>query len=579
MPSEVVRLINSRRYAQALARIDDLGSVVGETEKLRLRRQCLARMRLFKDAAICGDALLRHHADAAQAEDCFRQAQILLECRNWPGALEVALAGSVQAPEDARFMVPLVQAVLGDPSLFDRLAEGIARLFLLPGTAAIGSAGRQSQVSPCRRDPPQIFVPLRLPYYRPYDGAHPGTMGMVERATGLSFHIPDRMDDPWWRSVMPALRSALPLIESLMELHPSVDRAAAARYVADRFPTLVADHGGARLDFLSNLPMTLGQRPWVLWFDILGTLFQPFQPFENLVVGRQSPEYWIVKGFLESPFCRRIITHYSIDNHPLDALFCSNVITNKLVFINPYHSLGGLSRRLSDCRADSKILRMLFTSSFQNRDEGFFHRGGIEVTTAFLELSQDHEDIELVIRGSIPDTMDPELRKCIIKHPRIRLIETPLPEREYQELMSSVDIFLLPSVVLFRNGLVQAMQAGQVPVVADVEGIGTLVRDGENGLVVPGRRALSRVDRDTGTVRHDWLGLLQAVSAPTDPEFYTAFKEKLRSLIDNRQSLDAMSARNLARFTDCESQSEDLERFVEVMTEALDITEKRKEKS
>jgi glycosyltransferase involved in cell wall biosynthesis len=571
MSVDVARLIRSRQYARALEQVDNPATIASESERLRLRRQCLARMRRFEEAAVCGQALLRHVGSMAEAEDYFRQSQLLLECRRWSEALETALRAAAKTPGDDRLAIPLAHAVLAESSLFDRLAEGLSGL---PPDDNHHAVTEQAEPRTSSR---WIFVPLRLPYYRPYDGAHPGTMGMVERAVDLGFHIPDRMPAAWRDTLLPALRHALTIIEPLMAIHPVVDRAAAARYVADRLPSLMADSGGARIDFLSNLPMTLGQRPWVLWFDVLGTLFQPFQPLEETCITRRTPCYWIIRAFLESKGCLRIITHYPIDNHPLDTFFNSRSISGKLVFINPSHTLGNPATPPSRPapaigRCGRKPVRMLFTSSFQSRDEGFFHRGGVDALAAFLELAQEHEDVELVIRAKLPLILGDDLRTKALEHPRILWIENHMPSEDYRALMASADLFLLPAVVLFRNGLAQAMEAGQVPVVADVAGVDSLVHSGENGIVVPGRRTLTTLDGSAGILRHNWVPLLQAVDAPADPAFYAAFTNALRHLLANRSEIQRMSERNLTRLTQAPF-PDDFDRFQTVMTDALRIVD------
>ncbi len=569
MTAEVTRLIQSRRYQAALARLESPDIMLAEPERLRLQRRCLARMRQFEDAATCGEALLQQARGDGEAEDFFRQAQILLECRLWERALEAGLAAAAMTPDDDRLVCPLAHAVLAEPRLLDQLVQGLARL---PPVAerSTGGSGRGADRTTVQR----IFVPLRLPYYRSYDAAHPGTMGMVERTTDLDFCIPDHFPQPWRNAMLPALRHALAVMAPLMAVHPLIDRAAAARYVADRFPSLLADHGGAHLDFLSNLPMTLGQRPWVLWYDIPGTLFQPFMPFEETdVTANRSALYWIIRSFLESDACLRIITHYPLDGHPLSALFGSRTIHEKLVFINPWHSSDTAAPRSARLPAafqtGKQPIRMLFTSSFQNREEGFYYRGGVDVLTAFLELSERFDDIELVVRATMPSTLGDDLRARASAHPRIRWIQDHVPEDTYRSLMSGIDLFLLPSVVLYKNGLLQAMEAGQVPIVSDIPGIESLIRPGENGIVVPGRGAFTVIDSHAGAIRHNWLPLLQAVDAPANSIFHTAFTAKLLHLLENRSEIQAMSKRNLAQADVTADGRHDLDRFRAVMGQAL----------
>lgn len=558
---ETIRLlIRSRHYESALINLDSGLLAASSDDRLRLRRQCLARMNRKAEAAAEGQRLLETHD--ATAEDAYRQAQLLLDNENWEAALDAASIALAQTPDDPRLVIPLAQAVLAEPSLYDRLA---AMLRVAHGAAE--QAGPKAVPTQTTARPGRIFVPLRLPYYRSYDAAHPGTMGMLEQAGGLDIFAPAMAPPPWPR-LLPAVRRAMSLIKPLTALHPLVDRAAAARYIADRLPTLMVDAGHAQFDFLSNLPMTLGQRPWVLWYDIPGTLFQPFQPFESTDVrAMTTPWYWILRAFLESKRCLRIITHYPIADNALSLLFRSKIIDSKLVFINPCHSRGSSPRPTPLRRGTEgdRPIRMLFTSSFHAREEDFFYRGGVDVLTAFLDLA-DSFDIELILRAAIPSTLGPNLRHRALNHPRIRWITGFVPDPEYQALIQECDLFLLPSVVLYRNGLVQAIRAGQVPVVSDMPGIEPLVK-GANGIVVPGRRRLTILDATTQTLRHEWHYLLQAVEVPADSEFQQAFAAALRRLLANPASITARANDNLATAHDGHD-DEDQRRFTQVMRDA-----------
>jgi glycosyltransferase involved in cell wall biosynthesis len=552
--SDVSLLLQTRRYRAALDLLDS-AAAPDSPDWLRTRRRCLACLEEFAAAADCGRALVA--LGAADPEDLFRQAQLEQRAGRPAEALEAALAAATAAPDDPRLAPVLAEPVLSDPRLLDRLAaafpsqEPAARV-------GVPTTGR-------------IFVPLRLPYYAPFDADHPGTMGMIERAAGLDFHIARPEDGGTPADLPDAVRRALPLVEALTRVHPCVDRAAAARFVAVRISCLTAQDGGAQLDFLSNLPMTLGQRPWVLWFDIPGVLFQPFQRFEAAYADAASPWYWLIRHFLESDACLSIITHYPLAGHPLTRLFASPKIDGKLVFINPYDGGGDAARAAAATRRRSHPtgrVRLLFTSSHVSRPDGFFHRGGVDVLAAFLDLAAEFDDIELTMRAAPPPALGEDLRRRALAHPRIRWISRRLDDDAFAGLMAQTDIFLLPSVVLFRNGLIQAMKAGAVPVVSDMPGAAALVDDGENGLIVSGRGRLTTISRSPPILRHDWDEVLQAEDAPSDPVFFASFKAALRRLLTDRELLARLSRRNMAADPETWGGAADLARFADVMRDA-----------
>ncbi|WP_449229685.1 glycosyltransferase [Azospirillum argentinense] len=559
---DVAGLIDRRRYRAALAALDAMPGKE-DLSRRRLRRQCLARMGLFAEAAAVGHAVM---ADpAATPDDIFRQAQILIECGRWGEAAEAAATGLAGSPGEVRFVVPLAQAALADR----RLEPLVTRACSGSGSS---SAGRVPERAPAVG---RLFAPQRLPFYSTLDAAHPGSVGMLSNlGAGWDVWMPTALPADWPAAVAPLLRLAAPLVDRLTTLSPLVDRAAAARYVGQRVLTLLADDGGAVLDFLPNAPMTLGQRHWVLWYDVLPVLFQPFLPFDAMCVNpRLCPYHAIIGAFLASDRCAAIITHYRLDDNPLLRLFPDRRIAAKLAFVNPLETdapSGGRADGSAACPAPGRPFRLLFTSSWNARDDDFFYRGGIDVVTAFLTLAQEFEDVELVLRSPLPATLSPALRQAITGHPRIIWRPDRLPAGEFQDLVAGSDLFVMPMGVLYRNGLVQAMKAGIVPVVANAMGVDDLVTDGVTGCVIPGRGGFYTVGGEDGILRQDFHPLLQATDAPADPAFHAALVERLRMLLRDRPQVSRMGNAARSEAHRRWSHAEHTARFAEVMTGAMD---------
>src|SRR5262249_6500902 len=86
-----------------------------------------------------------------------------------------------------------------------------------------------------------------------------------------------------------------------------------------------------RLVFLTSVPYTFGQHPWVIEIEDCISLFFPFVgngQTGNLPI-EQSPYLPIVRALLESDNCRGIITHMRATADALPVLFRSERIAAK----------------------------------------------------------------------------------------------------------------------------------------------------------------------------------------------------------------------------------------------------------
>ena len=109
---------------------------------------------------------------------------------------------------------------------------------------------------------------------------------------------------------------------------------------------------------------------------------------------------------------------------------------------------------------------------------------GIDVLIrAFLSLAPDFPRVKLRILGHFPD--QEELRKLAAESPQIEFLRAR-PNPETLEIIAGAAIMALPSRC--EGGprvLIEGMAAGLPLVGSDVGGIPSIVRDGENGFIVP----------------------------------------------------------------------------------------------
>jgi len=109
---------------------------------------------------------------------------------------------------------------------------------------------------------------------------------------------------------------------------------------------------------------------------------------------------------------------------------------------------------------------------------------GIDVLIrAFLSLAPDFPQVKLRILGYFPD--QDELRKLAAESPQIEFLRAR-PNSEALEIIAGAAVMALPSRC--EGGprvLIEGMAAGLPLVGSDVGGIPSLVREGENGFIVP----------------------------------------------------------------------------------------------
>ena len=562
---EAVRLLLLSRDYPAALDAARAATHLSEGERSRLQRMALARAGRFAEAAAAGRAVLA--ADVADAEDHFRQAEILVRLDLAAEALPIGLEALRQRPDEIRYVVPVIQAVLLDPSLGATLRE---RLQCLSSSSPGLSRGSTSVSLPeilkplpdvDGRDKPgddekeiesetekdcKVALPVDLPHYLPFDGPHPWVMGLVTEASDVAFHrqVPEIADLA--AAILALLPRAQALTAQLEKIHPLVGRADAAAYVAHRFPSGLYAAEGAAIDLLPFLPFTLAPRPFVMVFDFIGNLFSPPMPFEDTQVDpRRTPHYWILRSALEADSCAAIVTNYLEVGPLLGGFFGSRRIAEKCVFVNPVYSLDELdhtARDLPAAKQPGDRITLLFTASVNWREEGFYVRGGIDVLNAFLDLAERHPSLELVLRSRLPANLSPRLKQTVAQHPRIRWLPDFIAWDDYRQILDEADLFLMPTVALYRNGLVQAMRWGIVPVIGDCMHAYEMLEPGVTGVVVPGRGFRASVSAADQRYSGDWVDLLRATDRPVDRAFYERYRDALDALIAAPGRIAAMRA-------------------------------------
>lgn len=255
-----------------------------------------------------------------------------------------------------------------------------------------------------------------------------------------------------------------------------------------------------KLAFLTSVPYTYGQQPWVIEIEDPTTLFHPYilnGQTDNVNV-RSSPHFAHVKALLEAPTCRGIVTHMRSTAELLPVLFGSEVVARKVT----YAPLGVALPDDYQSHDHGGPVNLLFTNSWHQMPNSFFVRGGLDVLEAFDVLRHRYPQLRLTVRSALPPL--PERYQRMLLDGWVRVIDRFLPAELMTELQREAHIFLLPAARIHIVSVLQAMAHGQAVVVSDGWGMEEYVEHGRNGLIVPGRAKIAWADRATGMLREDY---------------------------------------------------------------------------
>jgi glycosyltransferase involved in cell wall biosynthesis len=291
---------------------------------------------------------------------------------------------------------------------------------------------------------------------------------------------------------------------------------------------LMGDRRG--LVFLTSMPYTYGQNPWVIEIEDPTTLFFPMIQ-NGHTCGLQitdSPYFRIVKLLLEANHCKAILTHMKSTAELVATLFDSDKVRKKIV----YAPLGveapsRWQRQLP--QKDEEPIHLLFINSWCQAPTNFNLRGGLEILEAFDTLRIRYPQLRLTMRTKLPDLHDYYHR--IIERNWVRLIHRFTTAEEMADLHANSHIFLLPAARVHIVSLLQAMSYGLAVVASDGWGIDEYLENERNGLIVKGRYGkASWADTKAGLLREDY----DVMHIP-NPQIVEGIIEAVSRLVEDQQ--------------------------------------------
>ncbi len=322
--------------------------------------------------------------------------------------------------------------------------------------------------------------------------------------------------------------------------------------------------------FLTSIPLTYGQRPWVIEIEDPTTLFLPMihNGHTSHIDITQAPSFPIIKTLLEGESCKAILTHMKSTARMVGTLFGSEVIRQKVVYAPLGVTLPSRWQRHDPEPADAPI-HLLFINSWSQIPTNFYLRGGLDVLEAFAILRERYPQLRLTMRSHLPP-LDPHYHR-IIEEGGVRMIDRFVSAEEMASLHAESHIFLLPAARIHIVSLLQAMSYGLAVVGSDGWGIEEYLKHEHNGLVVKGRYGkVSWEDTQAGLLREDY----EPMCLP-DPEVIQGLVEAISRLVE-----DAELRRRLGRTArhDVEN-TYNVTRWNQGMKAALDRTQSAEKRS
>ena len=228
-----------------------------------------------------------------------------------------------------------------------------------------------------------------------------------------------------------------------------------------------------------------------------------------------------VERALSSAYCKSILCWYEAARKSLILSLNCTDFEHKIKTVLPAVSKKNFTKGFNDNK-----VKLLFVNS-SNISGQFERKGGKEVLEAFGHLNKKFDNLELVVRSDMPQSLKDKYRGI----PNLRIIDRTIPWEMLEQEFRSADIFLAPSHVTPFQAFLDAMSYELPIVTIDAWANPQIVEDGKTGLVV---KKSERVEYYTKSFLPNWdtPQFLKATQT-ADPEVVEEMVEKTSILIDN----------------------------------------------
>lgn len=188
------------------------------------------------------------------------------------------------------------------------------------------------------------------------------------------------------------------------------------------------------------------------------------------------------------------LVRHRITRKPLKVLGYGNIRGIDLDWFDP---------KMAGVRAEADRIRKadVFTFVFVGRLVG--DKGINELVGAFSKLNAAYPDTRLLLVGereSDLDPLSPETLREIDRHPAIEAVG---PQDDVRPWLVAADAFVFPSYREgFPNVVIESGAMGLPSIVTDINGSREIVREGENGVIVPSKNTGALYDAMACFVAH-----------------------------------------------------------------------------
>jgi glycosyltransferase involved in cell wall biosynthesis len=187
----------------------------------------------------------------------------------------------------------------------------------------------------------------------------------------------------------------------------------------------------------------------------------------------------IVERILMRDSCKKIIYFFEATRRSLETTYETSDLESKMEYV-PL----GIPLIPHKNRKEKDVVNIVFVGSvnFTRRgfnDTWFYARGGHIVIKTFMRLCREFHNLTLTLRSQVP----PAYLQALIDDPRISIMDQPLTQQEFEELLWSSDICLLPAIDSPWLSFLDAMNHELPIVTVDMHANRELVYDGKWGFV------------------------------------------------------------------------------------------------
>lgn len=280
--------------------------------------------------------------------------------------------------------------------------------------------------------------------------------------------------------------------------------------------------------FLTSMPFTMCQTPWVIEIEDVVTLFAPFiyNDQTKAIDIRKHGCFLPIKALLEDKSCKAIICHVESTAESVHRLFQSEKVSKKVHRL----ALGVKPSEVNVNRIESPTVNILFTNSWHQAASSFYVRGGLHLLRAFRRIEDKFPHARLWVRSQLPEDLPDEYWDYIRDSPRVTIFPQKLPLSYMEDLLQRADIFALPSSRLHVVSILQAKSFGLPIVTTDGWGISDYTTEGVDSLWCHGFKGVTSWIGDDGMLHEDYSHTRKPAPAMEDQ-----IVEHLSKLIADRE--------------------------------------------